>query len=98
MSGVPHATLIELAQHSITNTDGLITVSASAFDGDAVDATKQWLASLGKVSYNIAPLSFPSPHQGISTTPENVSNFLNTMQTQFGESSVIYVCAELNFL
>ncbi|KAE9394729.1 UDP-Glycosyltransferase/glycogen phosphorylase [Gymnopus androsaceus JB14] len=78
----------------IRETDGLICVSSTSYEPEAVAAAKKWYESLGKVWYNVGPLSMhgPSAKESIKTdTDKQVVEFLDQVQNEFGEKSLVYI-------
>ncbi|KAJ4473111.1 hypothetical protein J3R30DRAFT_764566 [Lentinula aciculospora] len=78
--------------------DGLVSVSASAFEPEAVAAVKQWYTSMNKACYSVGPLSIHVPRvegsKPVHTeneTDDLVNVFLNRIQKDFGDQSLIYM-------
>ncbi|KAJ3826865.1 hypothetical protein F5880DRAFT_1627352 [Lentinula raphanica] len=82
----------------IREADALICVSADAFEPEAVAAVKGWYTSMNKACYSVGPLFIHDP-QKRGTSPiqiENetdavVKNFLDRIEGEFGENSMIYM-------
>ncbi|KAF9068809.1 hypothetical protein BDP27DRAFT_1448175 [Rhodocollybia butyracea] len=70
--------------------DGVISVTNSVYEKEAVNATKTWLAGSGKPFYALAPLSLPKPERH-SGSDNKVLQFLNDMKKRFGPKSLIYI-------
>jgi hypothetical protein len=91
--------LVKMGQDGILHTAGMLDVSSSIFDGDAVSTAQAWFNSMGKSLYTVGPLCLP-PKQARVAQPE-VGTFLERMQQEFGSKSVIYVrfasCSQLSF-
>ncbi|KAK7045957.1 hypothetical protein VNI00_006952 [Paramarasmius palmivorus] len=80
--------LWQQAQENIRNTDGVLNVSCSAYEENAISAAREWYESIGKVWYSVGPLSIPPR---IDNFREKEAQFLDKMAEQFGDRSVIYI-------
>ncbi|KIK62654.1 glycosyltransferase family 1 protein, partial [Collybiopsis luxurians FD-317 M1] len=70
--------------------DGVMIVSNSIYEKETMNATKSWLAQIGKPSYAMAPLSLPKPRTQVDSDNETL-RFLDSIQEQFGPNSLIYI-------
>ncbi|KAH7878442.1 uncharacterized protein C8R40DRAFT_1167180 [Lentinula edodes] len=82
----------------IREADGLICVSANAFEPEGVAALKAWYTSMSKDCYAVGPLSIHDTgnQSSKSVQTENDTNvlvnvFLDRIQEEFGDKSLIYV-------
>ncbi|KAJ3726693.1 hypothetical protein C8R42DRAFT_717551 [Lentinula raphanica] len=96
---LPIAAILErLGAIYIREADALICVSADAFEPEAVAAVKEWYTSMNKTCYSVGPLSIHDP-KGQGSNPvqiENetdaaVKNFLDQIEGEFGQNSLIYM-------
>ncbi|KAF5345928.1 hypothetical protein D9758_011456 [Tetrapyrgos nigripes] len=72
--------------------EGTLVVSASSYDGAAMEAVKEWYQSLGKVIYPVGPLSLPDRSSGQSDKANHpVMKFLDKMHSKYGDKSVVYM-------
>jgi hypothetical protein len=91
-------TFYEIGRKYLTIGDGILIASSTAYDGEAMDAVKEWFGSVGKVVYPVGPLSLPQSENGSlskngksDSQSRPVVEFLDRMQRRYGERSVIYV-------
>lgn len=78
--------------------DGMICVSANAFEPEVVTVAKEWFSSMEKPWYNVGPLSLDIPVVKAGNDPfagENglIGTFLNRIQNEFGHKALLYVSA-----
>ncbi|KIK52859.1 glycosyltransferase family 1 protein [Collybiopsis luxurians FD-317 M1] len=74
--------------------DGIICVSSSVYEPEAIKVAKEWTESMGKAWYTVGPLSLPDslpPTQAHDEQELLVISFLNRMQDEFGERSVLFI-------
>jgi len=73
--------------------DGILTVSAHAWEGDAIAALRAWFSKSGKSLFALGPLlpstfgTLQESHRGA----DDVKDFLDSMLGQKGEKSVLLV-------
>ncbi|KAF5368679.1 hypothetical protein D9757_010227 [Collybiopsis confluens] len=75
-------------------TNGTFCVSSSVYETEAIQVAKEWMKSMGKEWYTIGPLSLPDsvpPTQAHDKKELSVINFLNEMQSKFGNKSVLFI-------
>ncbi|KAF5369031.1 hypothetical protein D9758_003110 [Tetrapyrgos nigripes] len=87
---------IDLARTYIASGQGMFILSSTPYDGEAIDATKEWFSSLGQVAYPVGPALLPDSPSGPSVTSTRgdikpVVEFLDKMQKVHGEKSVVYM-------
>ncbi|KAK1230573.1 hypothetical protein PQX77_006310 [Marasmius sp. AFHP31] len=96
-ANIAHAIWKE-AQRVLLITDGVLNVSCSAYEPEAIEAARQWYDSMGKTWYTVGPLSLPpSPSdddpgrgRGQDKNSEEVE-FLDRMYERCGERCVVYI-------
>ncbi|KAF5345888.1 hypothetical protein D9758_011405 [Tetrapyrgos nigripes] len=86
----------DLARTYIASGQGMFILSSTPYDGEAIDATKEWFSSLGQVTYPIGPALLPDSPSALSVTSTRcdvkpVVEFLDKMQKVHGEKSVVYM-------
>jgi hypothetical protein len=85
----------ETGRMYIPDCDGAFSVSTSAFDGEAMKVHDSWFHSMGHVHYAIGPLTVPNSGEHAVNEKDAkdgpVVQFLDQMQAQHGNKSVIYV-------
>ncbi|KAE9403748.1 hypothetical protein BT96DRAFT_936180 [Gymnopus androsaceus JB14] len=75
--------------------DGVVCVSAKAFEEEVITLVNEWFSELKKPWYNVGPLSIDSPKDNScraelqEETP--VVSFLNRIQSEFGPNSLLYM-------
>ncbi|KAK7463073.1 hypothetical protein VKT23_007659 [Stygiomarasmius scandens] len=91
----------ELGRIYLPRLDGAFFTTASCYDLDALETVKKWLGE-GKV-YPVGPLSTATREEGVSSgkllevgdgdkaSKAKAVEFLDQMQSKFGEKSVIYM-------
>ncbi|KIK52853.1 glycosyltransferase family 1 protein [Collybiopsis luxurians FD-317 M1] len=75
-------------------TDGTLCVSSSIYEPEALEAAKNWMESMGKQWYTVGPLSLPDslpPTKAFDEKELLVISFLNRMQSEFGDQSVLFI-------
>ncbi|KAF5339270.1 hypothetical protein D9758_013333 [Tetrapyrgos nigripes] len=88
---------IHLGRKYIASGQGMIIVSSSSFEREAIDATKKWFSSLGQVVYPVGPSLLPDTPSSAPLTSARcdaqvpVVEFLDRMQKKHGERSVVYM-------
>ncbi|KAF9062782.1 hypothetical protein BDP27DRAFT_1336118 [Rhodocollybia butyracea] len=82
--------LINFGQIYSRVADGVISVTNSVYEKEAVNATRTWLAGIGKSFYALAPLSLPKPKRR-SESDKEVLQFLDAMKGRFGLKSLIHI-------
>ncbi|KAJ3726575.1 hypothetical protein C8R42DRAFT_657047 [Lentinula raphanica] len=82
----------------IREADGVVCVSTNAYEPEAAAAAKEWFASMGKAWYTVGPLSIfaPSvkslePPAPVSETDISVKAFLDRIDEEFGDKSLLYI-------
>ncbi|KAJ8090855.1 hypothetical protein PM082_024777 [Marasmius tenuissimus] len=79
----------------MAKTEGLITISSSVLEKEAVEACREHYASMGKSYFSIGPMpTIPAPSNGGKgdvQTLNQVISFLDSMKTEFGDKSVLYI-------
>ncbi|KAJ3782241.1 hypothetical protein GGU10DRAFT_389982 [Lentinula aff. detonsa] len=82
----------------VREADGVICVSTRAFEPEAAAVAKEWFSSMGKTWHTVGPLSIHVP--GVKTSKSSqttdqtdvlVEAFLNRMQREFGDQSLLYM-------
>ncbi|KAJ3758933.1 hypothetical protein EV360DRAFT_42892 [Lentinula raphanica] len=88
----------ELGSIYIREADGVVCVSTNAYEPEAAAAAKEWFASMGKAWYTVGPLSIfaPSvkslePAAPVSETDIRVKAFLDRIEEEFGDKSLLYI-------
>ncbi|KAL0579714.1 hypothetical protein V5O48_002278 [Marasmius crinis-equi] len=80
------------AQRVLAITDGVLNVSSSFYEPDAIRAAQHWYSSMGKAWYTVGPLFFPRGQQaGAEFEKIQEIEFLDKMKALFGVHSVIYI-------
>ncbi|KAK7472007.1 hypothetical protein VKT23_000114 [Stygiomarasmius scandens] len=83
----------DIARKYIPVANGMVVASSTAYDGESIEALKEWLGAFGQDVYPVGPLSLPeSPSQKKGNA---VVEFLDKMQAKCGEKSVIYASSYL---
>ncbi|KAE9404995.1 UDP-Glycosyltransferase/glycogen phosphorylase [Gymnopus androsaceus JB14] len=79
----------------VREADGIICVSANAYESEAVAAAKEWYASMNKEWYTVGPLSVQVFESKVVRATDGmnalVETFLNRIQAEFGNKSLIYI-------
>ncbi|KAF5368668.1 hypothetical protein D9757_010229 [Collybiopsis confluens] len=82
------------AQRNMRKIDGTICGSSSVYEPEAMAACKEWATSIGQAWYAIGPLSLPDSFpstQAHDDKERSVLSFLNKMQCEFGDRSVLFI-------
>ncbi|KAF9068876.1 hypothetical protein BDP27DRAFT_1326417 [Rhodocollybia butyracea] len=87
---LPQGMLEQFGQIYIREADGIISVSNSVYEKEAVDAARAWVAGNGQTFYTLAPLSLPKPKR-LPEADGKVVQFLDAMKEKFGPKSLIYI-------
>ncbi|KAJ3726690.1 UDP-Glycosyltransferase/glycogen phosphorylase [Lentinula raphanica] len=85
-----------ISQKYIRLTDGMLCVSSSGYEPEAMDAARKWMDSMGKAWYPVGPLSLresPEHHTTEARNPKDleVISFLDKMHDMFGKKSVFFI-------
>lgn len=93
------AAVVRSGQIYIREADGVVCVSANAFEPEAVTAVKEWFSSMKKPWYNVGPLSINANAVQVTEEDTLISTFLNRIQGEFGPKSLLYVglLLEINY-
>ncbi|KIK61796.1 glycosyltransferase family 1 protein [Collybiopsis luxurians FD-317 M1] len=77
----------------IREADGVITASSPAYEPEAILAVKKWFTSMGKTWYDVGPLSVDKAEvkDVKSDSDKEVVKFLDRVQEEFGEKSLVYI-------
>ncbi|KAF9073099.1 hypothetical protein BDP27DRAFT_1289599 [Rhodocollybia butyracea] len=77
----------------IREADGIICVSANAYEPEAIAKAEEWYTSMNKVWYTIGPLSMEAkpPQTSASESDPVVEAFLNRIHKEFGSKSLLYI-------
>ncbi|KAE9403762.1 UDP-Glycosyltransferase/glycogen phosphorylase, partial [Gymnopus androsaceus JB14] len=85
------AAVVRSGQIYIREADGVVCVSANAFEPEAVTAVKEWFSSMKKPWYNVGPLSINANAVQVTEEDTLISTFLNRIQGEFGPKSLLYI-------
>jgi hypothetical protein len=99
--GLSLGLFIRKAHRYIQAADGLLVVSASSFEGNAIEAGRAWLAESGQDVWAVGPLenappaaTAPVPGAEVplhSKEDAEILSFLDDMEKSHGANSVIFV-------
>ncbi|KAF5368885.1 hypothetical protein D9758_003101 [Tetrapyrgos nigripes] len=89
-------TFVDHARTYLASGRGMFILSSTPYDGEVIDATKEWFSSLGQVAYPVGPALLPDSPSALSVTSTRdnikpVVKFLDRMQKEHGEKSVVYM-------
>ncbi|EEB89769.1 hypothetical protein MPER_12101 [Moniliophthora perniciosa FA553] len=81
-----------MGAESIEASDGVICIATSALERETVIACKDYYKSVGKEFFTIGPMSMiRTPEQHENEVTSQVVLFLDKIQAELGEKSVIYI-------
>ncbi|KAK7062668.1 hypothetical protein VNI00_000156 [Paramarasmius palmivorus] len=88
------ATFVTMAAQSVKACDGIICIATSVLEREGILACKEYYESIGKSFSVIGPMAVfrvPESRKNENDTTKEVVEFLDKMQAEFGEKSVLYI-------
>ncbi|KAG7090353.1 hypothetical protein E1B28_009473 [Marasmius oreades] len=83
---------MEVVYKSIMASEGVITISSPVIEKESIKACDEYFGSLGKSYFSIGPMAvIPNDPKEDDATTDKVFSFLEKMNAEFGEKSVIYI-------
>ncbi|KAL0577516.1 hypothetical protein V5O48_004457 [Marasmius crinis-equi] len=71
---------------------GAIVIATSVLEKEAVEASREYFTSIGMDYFTIGPMSvIPTPNKAGDPVTDQVRSFLESMKSQFGDKSVLYM-------
>ncbi|KAL0577515.1 hypothetical protein V5O48_004456 [Marasmius crinis-equi] len=87
-----HIGFVTAGYKFIQEAQGLISISTSVLEKEAVEACREYFSSMGKEYFAIGPMSvIPTPPKTGYAITDQVRSFLDDMKGQFGDKSVLYI-------
>ncbi|KAG7098063.1 hypothetical protein E1B28_000037 [Marasmius oreades] len=91
-TGTVSSALVKVGMKSLMASDGVITVSFPVIEKEGIEACDRYFGSLGKSHFSVGPLELmPDVTEGRDAVTDGVLLFLDKMEGEFGEKSVIFI-------
>ncbi|KAK1233748.1 hypothetical protein PQX77_003079 [Marasmius sp. AFHP31] len=92
MNKQSHVMFITQGYKFNSQAQGIISISSSVLEKEAVEAAREYVTSSGKEFFAIGPMSvIRAPQKAGNDVTNQVLSFLENMKAEFGEKSVLYL-------